>query len=223
MSVVRTLAAVGLVMLQLPSLGAEPTVTISIRDGRASVRARNASVSDVLAEWSRAGGTTIVNGEQLSGAHLTLDLVDVPEAQALDIVLRPAAGYVARKRPVALATASTFDRVVVLARSVVVVPEQRPIPQPSPRIVPQPSEPREPFYERLIGPDGLPVPDDDQDTVPPPPRDRGQAPAPSPTAAPATASPASAPPRSAVPAGVPVPGMMVPPPPAPSSPPQPQR
>ena len=47
----------------------------------------------ILTEWARIGGTKVVGGEKMTGAPLTLKLVNVPERQALDIILRNVAGY----------------------------------------------------------------------------------------------------------------------------------
>ena len=66
---------------------ATANATVTIHDGLATVVARNATVAEVLAEWSRVGGTAIVNGEKMSTQHVTLELIDVPEKQALDTVL----------------------------------------------------------------------------------------------------------------------------------------
>jgi hypothetical protein len=212
-SVLRALATVaGVALFSLHSTNAEATGSVTIRDGLASVTAHDAPVSEVLEAWSRAGGTTIINGEQLSEARLTLELVDVPEAEALDIVLRPAAGYVARKRAAPIALGSTFDRVVILARTVV-FPDPEPLTEPSPAREPRQLERREPFDDRLIGPDGLPVPDqdnDDRDTLDSP-RDPDEPPSAPPSPAPAAA-----------PFGSSIPGMIVPaPPPVRRVPPQP--
>ena len=88
--IVATLAASPLV------LSAADEISLTIRDGRVTISARDAAVSDVLQAWSRAGGTTIVNGEQLRGTRVTVQLVDVPEEQALDVILRQTGGYIAR-------------------------------------------------------------------------------------------------------------------------------
>lgn len=205
-----------------PVLSAPNDVVVTIRDGRASVTARNATVTEVLEAWSRAGGTTIVNGEQLNNARLTLQLVDVPEEQALDVILRPASGYIARTRSIVLADASRFDRVVILARSVAPQPALPVPPPPSGalRPMPSPSSAQPETVERLIGPDGAPVPDD-QEGVPPAPR--GFSPGDEPPGPPGFPGPSSrfpAPSSQRTPAvGVPVPGMIVPTP----SPPPPER
>src|SRR5688572_28118754 len=80
--------------------------------------AQNAPLRAVLAEWARLGGTKIVNGEQVTGAPVTLELVDYPERKALDIVLRNVPGYIvsARQSP-GVGGASAFDRVMILAVS----------------------------------------------------------------------------------------------------------
>ena len=85
-------------LIASPVFSAGDDVVVTLHDGLAGITARDAAVSDVLEAWSRAGGTTIVNGELLRSARLTLQVVDMPEEQALDVVLRSAIGYVARRR-----------------------------------------------------------------------------------------------------------------------------
>jgi hypothetical protein len=93
------------------------TVSLEFQNGRVRLVAENASVGQILAEWSRLGGTKIVNGERIPGAPLTLQLEDVPERQALDVVLRGAAGYMVAGREEAAARASAFDRILILPTS----------------------------------------------------------------------------------------------------------
>ena len=77
-------------------------------NGRVTLIAHDVTVREILAEWARVGQARIVNGEKLTGGPVTIELTDVPEARALDTVLRSAAGYVMaprdrwRARPVAL-------------------------------------------------------------------------------------------------------------------------
>ncbi len=68
----------------------------------------------ILEEWSRVGKTTIVNGDKLTGPPLTLQLVDRPEREVLDLLLRSASGYIAAQRVETMAGASVFDRVMIL-------------------------------------------------------------------------------------------------------------
>ena len=92
-------------------------LSVKIANGRATVIAKDVPVRQILAEWARVGQTKVVNGERIPGGPITLELVDVPEKEALDTILRTAAGYIAAPRPATLAGASQFDRVIVLATS----------------------------------------------------------------------------------------------------------
>jgi hypothetical protein len=77
-------------------LQAQESVELEFSAGRVNLTAQNASARTILAEWARLGGATIVNGDNMVSPPLTLELVGVPEQQALDIILRDAAGYNAR-------------------------------------------------------------------------------------------------------------------------------
>jgi len=92
-------------------------LSLDIRDGLVTLQATNVPVRQVLAEWARVGGTKVVGGERLGGTPLTLSLESVPEAKALDIVLRGAAGYMAAARSVPGSGRSGYDRILVLATS----------------------------------------------------------------------------------------------------------
>jgi len=89
---------------------------LSFDHGRVSVDATAVPVRTILNEWAKLGGTKVVGAERIAGAPLTLKLVDVPEAQALDIILRSVAGYMAAPRG-AVAGASMYDRILVMATS----------------------------------------------------------------------------------------------------------
>ena len=103
---------------------------IAFNEGHVSVDATAVPARTILAEWSKAGGTKITGVERMTGAPLTLKLIDVPEAQALDIILRAAAGYMAAPRLVAAsANASMYDRILVMATtSGTAAPAARPTP-----------------------------------------------------------------------------------------------
>jgi len=97
--------------------GAAQSVQIELSDGRATVYAQDATIAEILAEWARVGDVTVVDGEQLAASRVTLQLVDVPEGDALRTVLRAAAGYVVAARPDAAGGQSVFDRILVLPAS----------------------------------------------------------------------------------------------------------
>ncbi|HLG53997.1 MAG TPA: hypothetical protein VI485_01625 [Vicinamibacterales bacterium] len=116
MTTQRFFALVAVLLIGASSAGAQ-TVALTFQNGRVRLTAENASVAQILAEWARRGHTTIVNGERVPGPPVTLELNDVSEAQALDVLLRSASGYLVAARETALADASAFDRVFILPTS----------------------------------------------------------------------------------------------------------
>ena len=92
-------------------------LSLQIRDGLVTMTASAVPVRQVLAEWARVGGTRVVGAERIPAQPLTLTLENVPEAKALDIILRGAAGYVAATRAVPGSGPSSYDRILVLATS----------------------------------------------------------------------------------------------------------
>ena len=90
-------------------------VKLEFNNGRVNLSAQNAPVRAILAEWTRLGGTTIVNADKVTGSPVTLELQGVPERQALDIVLRGVPGYMFAARENPSTSSSRFDRVMILA------------------------------------------------------------------------------------------------------------
>lgn len=101
----------------LPAAAQPQPLSIAIQDGRVSLQARNVTVRQILAEWSRVGGTRMVNVERVGGGPVTLEFTDLPEREALDILLRNVAGYVLGARQMPTASGSLIDRVLILASS----------------------------------------------------------------------------------------------------------
>ena len=100
-----------------PLFAAPGDLKLTMQDGRVTLIAESVPVRQILQEWARVGQARIVNAEKLTGPALTVQLVNMPERDALDIVLRSAAGYIAAPRPVTVAGAATFDRITILATS----------------------------------------------------------------------------------------------------------
>src|SRR5205823_6221728 len=98
----------------LAAVPARADVQITIHDGVVSLTATDATVRQILAEWGRVGQTKIVNGDRVPGGPVTLQLTDMPEERALEILLRSISGYLAAPRPMAVSNASRFDRIVVM-------------------------------------------------------------------------------------------------------------
>jgi len=116
----RSLAAVALSVLVTLALGsaAFADVRVSMRDGQVSIVATDATVAEILSEWARIGQTRIVNAERTSSDRVTIELDNVSERTALDVLLRGTSGYIVAAREVAVPNASLFDRIVVMPPSV---------------------------------------------------------------------------------------------------------
>jgi hypothetical protein len=141
-------------------------INLTIANGRVTLIAQDVTVRQILAEWARVGETQILNGDKMMGGPLTLELRDVPEAKALDIVLRSAAGYVVAPRLTGHSGGSEYGRIVILATSQAPPvsaappsfnPMQRPIPQ---QIIPPPqnANPNDDTEPANMVPPGQPFP-----------------------------------------------------------------
>lgn len=134
-------AIIAAVVLGCAAPAAAQSVRVEFRNGRVTLNAQNAPVRTILAEWARVGGTRIVNGERVGGAPLTLELTNVPERQALDIILRNVSGYMAGPRlAAATASASAFDRIMILPTSAPAVASAQPRPGPVQTFTPPPPQ-----------------------------------------------------------------------------------
>jgi hypothetical protein len=107
--------AVALSSLSGPAFAGD--LKMSMQNGRVTIIADNVPLRQILQEWARIGQTTIVNADKMTGPAISLQLVDAPEREALDILLRSASGYIAAPRPVPLANAAFYDRVTIMATS----------------------------------------------------------------------------------------------------------
>jgi hypothetical protein len=89
-------------------------VKVSFSNGLVTIVATDASPRQILAEWARLGQVRITNLDRLAGGPVTLQLTNVPEAQALETLLRGTAGYVAAPRAELVAANSRYDRILLL-------------------------------------------------------------------------------------------------------------
>jgi hypothetical protein len=129
---------------------AAQTLKLTMGNGRVTLVAHEVPLRQVLDEWARIGNTRIVNGDKLFGPPVTLELIDVPEGRALDLVLRQAAGYMAAPRPVGVAGVSVYDRIMILPTS------KAPATTASAAVAPPP-------FNRNVMPQPMPSPVNDQD------------------------------------------------------------
>lgn len=93
------------------------SLQLTLKDGRVTLIADSVPARQILEEWAKVGGTRVVNAEKLVGPPLTLRLEGVPEREALDVVLKSAAGFVVAPRPAGEPGSSHFDRILILATS----------------------------------------------------------------------------------------------------------
>ncbi len=127
----RTIVAALCVLLCGAAGASAQVLSLEFHDGRVKLTAENVPVSRILAEWTRVGGTRIVNGERVPGAPLTLQ-IDAPERQALETVLRGAAGYMVMARTTTTTGASSFEKILVLpttSRAATAAPVAQPVAQ----------------------------------------------------------------------------------------------
>jgi len=135
-----------------PATASAGELKLTIGNGRATLIAQDVPLRQILTEWERVGRTTIVNGDKMTGPAVTVQLVDQPEREVLEVILRSASGYVVANRAVEIPGASMFDRVMVLATS------------RGPVGVPSAAAPPAPFNNRanMPPPMPMPMPDDDE-------------------------------------------------------------
>jgi hypothetical protein len=138
----RRLICPAVVIASLCAAPAFADVQLTIHNGLVSLTTHDATVRQILAEWARVGQTKVVNGERAPGGPLTLQLTDIPEAQALDIVLRSVSGYMAAPRPTYLQNASRYDRIVVMPTAVNLRAPSATAQMPSPRLPAAPPPPQ---------------------------------------------------------------------------------
>jgi hypothetical protein len=154
---------IGVVSLLLSCPSAFADVQLSIQNGRVSIVAKDATIRQILTEWARVGEIKILNVERIPGGPLTLELTDVPEQQALDVLLRSVSGYMAAPRTAVAANLSRFDRIVVMPT--IAPPKSAAVAAP-PATFPQPP------FQGQIQPPPQPAdddPDDDRAAPPTPP------------------------------------------------------
>jgi hypothetical protein len=180
MTLTRVAALSALLFCCAGPAGAQ-NVKLEFRDGKVNLTTQNASLRAILTEWARLGGTQVVNMERLAGAPVTLQLTDVPETQALDIILRGTAGYIAGQRAVTgpAGARSTLDRILVVptagtAATVTARPAVTPPPFGGAQRFPQPDPDDNPVADVPPNDDGPPNRGTIRLNVPPNQIQRGQ-------------------------------------------------
>jgi hypothetical protein len=99
------------------SAGAQENLTIQFSEGRVTLSAQNVSLSRILEEWARVGGTRILKVTNLDGPPVTVQFTGMAEPQALSVLLEGVAGYILSRRPEAFAGTSAFEQILVVPTS----------------------------------------------------------------------------------------------------------
>ena len=105
---------VAIAMLAAAPAAAQPP-ELAFAAGRVSITARDTPLAAILEAWQRRGGTEFVQVGRLPATPVSIRLIDVPERDALRVLLRTAGGYVAIPRPAAQTGGSAFGRIFVMA------------------------------------------------------------------------------------------------------------
>ncbi len=144
---------------------ASADVQITMQNGRVTVVAKDATLRQIMTEWARVGQTKVVNVDRIPGGPVTLELRNVSEDQALDVLMRPLSGYLAAPRSADFPNLSRFDRIIVMptiaaAKGATASGGSTPPPvfQSAPVIQPPPPVPEEPEEEEKPPPQRPPVP-----------------------------------------------------------------
>ena len=144
---VRKRLAISIALLLLPTgTSTQARLTVEIAGGRVSLNAQDVSIRDVLSKWAQVGGVTVVNADKLTDIHVTLQLTDVAESDALAALLRNANGYILARRPYDDDRgAASIDRIVIIPGSAPPqaagsVPSSVPMPEAAARIVELPEQ-----------------------------------------------------------------------------------
>jgi hypothetical protein len=124
---------------------ASAQVQLSMQGGHVTLSAKNATIRQILAEWERVGETKIINAERSPAGLVTLELPDMPEQQALDIILRSASGALFAPRTEAAAgNRSAYAQIILMPPSIA----------PPPSAAPTPASP--PFGQQTVYPQQMP-------------------------------------------------------------------
>ena len=88
------------------------------QQGNVTVVAQNVTIGEILAEWGRQGGTTMVNANRLTGAPMSRLYQNQPEGEVIASLLRQAAGYIVTPRRQGVPGASRFEVVQITPTTV---------------------------------------------------------------------------------------------------------
>lgn len=146
--------------LLAPTLASAGELRLSIANGRVTLVANDVPIRQILDEWARIGQTKVVNADKIVGPPVTMTLTDVPEARALESLLRSASGYILAPRRAGATGASIYELVSIMPLSRgTVASASAPVPVPAftrqPQAVVQPDMLIDDDIESPIPPNGV--------------------------------------------------------------------
>ena len=142
-------------LMAVPTAAAAGDLKLTIQNGVVNLSAVDVPLSTIMAEWARIGGTKIVNGEKLM-TRVSMNLVDMPERRALDVLLRSVSGFMAAERKALNTGASVFDRIMILPTSTPPANMAPAAAAPPPFAAPRPFQPAQPMPDPDDAPAQLP-------------------------------------------------------------------
>ena len=103
------------VLALVPCTARAQSLSLGVTDGLVTLDAQGVTVGEILARWTNATGAALVNADKLASAPITLQFTNIPERQALTMVLRSAGGYILVGRPDAADPVERIARVIIIA------------------------------------------------------------------------------------------------------------
>jgi hypothetical protein len=96
----------------------ERKLLLSFSQGNVTLIAKNVTLREILAEWTRQGGCQFVNADKIAGGVLApLQFENEPELSVLSTLLAPVSGYIVGGRRAGTLGASQFEAVYIVASS----------------------------------------------------------------------------------------------------------
>ncbi len=87
------------------------------KNGLVTLIAQNVTVREILAEWTRLGGTQVTNADKLAGGPVNVQFEAQPEGVVLESLLRSTAGYILYPRLEGSTGVSVWQSVSILPTS----------------------------------------------------------------------------------------------------------
>ena len=87
---------------------------LSFSSGRVTIIATNVPIEKILTKWTRVGGTAFMDANAIEDQPVTLTLRNVPESEALRVLLRAVTGYVVTPWSGKKIGLSSFRRVLIM-------------------------------------------------------------------------------------------------------------